>query len=56
MPRRYTVTWLARNLNTDRTNVYNIFNRKSVDTDLLMRIGNILQHDFFADISARLHQ
>ncbi len=49
MPRSCTVTWFARLLKCDRTNVYDIFTRQSIDTGLLMRISCILNHDFFAD-------
>ena len=30
-----------------RTNVYDIFNRSSIDTELLLRISNILHFSFF---------
>lgn len=53
LPRAYTVTWFAKNLNCDRTNVYDIFSRQSIDTALLMRISCILHHDFFADLSGQ---
>ena len=42
-----TVTWFAQKLYCERTNVYNIFKRKSIDTELLLRISQILDHDFF---------
>lgn len=44
-----TVTWFAQKLYCERTNVYNIFKRKSIDTELLLRISQILDHDFFED-------
>ena len=31
-----SVTWFARRLYCDRTNVYNIFRRQSLDTELFM--------------------
>ena len=31
----------------DRTNVYNIFRRQSLDTELLLRISIILEYNFF---------
>lgn len=46
-----TVSWLARKLDCDRTNVYNIFRRQDIDTELLMRISVILHRDFFAIFS-----
>ena len=45
------VTWLAREIDCERTNVYNIFRRQDIDTELLMRISVILHRDFFAIFS-----
>lgn len=42
-----TVTWFARKLYCDRTNVYSIFKRESIDTALLLRISIVLHHNFF---------
>ena len=42
-----TVAWFARKLNCNRQNVYDIFKRTTIDTELLMRISVILQMDFF---------
>ena len=42
-----SVAWFARKLYCDRSNVYDIFRRKSIDTDLLLRISIILNRDFF---------
>ena len=49
-----TVSWLARELAYCRTNVYKIYDKKSIDTDLLMRISTLLQYDFFAAYSKEL--
>ena len=43
-----TVTWLARKINCDRRNIYNVFERTYIDTELLLRISIALQTDFFA--------
>lgn len=43
-----SVSWFARKLCCERTNVYSIFKRHSIDTDLLLRISHILHYDFFA--------
>lgn len=45
------VTWLAKEINCERTNVYNIFSRKDISTGLLQRISVILNHDFFKELS-----
>ena len=42
-----TVSEFARRINKSRENVYSIFRRKSIDTALLARIGEVLEHDFF---------
>lgn len=41
------VSWFARKLYCERTNVYDIFKRRSIDTEMLLRISVVLQHDFF---------
>lgn len=55
-----TVVWLARKLSCDRSNIYRIFQKESIDTNLLVRISVILQYDFFAGFSdcirLQLHQ
>lgn len=53
-PRTHTVTWFAEQLHCNRTNIYDIFKRKSIDTELLMRISLILNHDFFKELSQEL--
>ena len=42
-----TVVWFAKQLSYSRTNVYKIFEKSSIDTDVLYRISCILHHDFF---------
>ena len=42
-----SVTWFANKLYCDRSNVYSIFKRQSIDTDLLLRISLILNYNFF---------
>ena len=42
-----TVSWFARKLCCDRSNVYKLFKRSTIDTDLLLRVSQILDYDFF---------
>ena len=42
-----TVTEFAKRINKSRENIYHVFNRKSIDTDLLLKISEILEYDFF---------
>ena len=43
-----SVTWFADKLCCERTNVYSIFKRQSIDTVLLLRISLVLQRNFFS--------
>ena len=49
-----SVTWFANKLYCDRTNVYKIFKKQTIDSDLLYRISTILQKDFFVLLSDEL--
>ena len=42
-----SVAWFAKKLYCERTNVYSIFKRESIDTDLLFRISVVLHRNFF---------
>lgn len=44
---RIPVTEFASKINKSRTVVYNIFERKTIDTGLLYSISKVLEHDFF---------
>lgn len=46
-----TIEWFASQLNCKRANIYNIFNRPTIDSQLLEQISIILGHDFFKDLS-----
>ena len=46
-----SVSWFARKIGCDRSTVYRIFQRASIDTQLLTTISDVLNHDFFADLS-----
>lgn len=50
------ISWFARKLSCDRSNVYRLFQRQSIDTDLLIRISLLLGHDFFSDLSAEVRE
>ncbi len=42
-----SITWFAKGLYCDRSNVYAIFKRQSIDTEQLLRISIILKYNFF---------
>lgn len=45
--KRIQVTELARTINKSRTVLYDIFERETIDTGLLMSISKALDHNFF---------
>ena len=46
-----TTRWLAQQIPCERTNAYKILKRSTIDIDLLQRIAQILEYDFFKDLS-----
>lgn len=42
-----TITWLAGKLCLDRSNIYRLFKKNSIDTDLLMRVSTVLNRNYF---------
>lgn len=48
-----SVSAFAKKINRSRNVVYDIFERESIDTDLLNKIGKILNCDFFSLYSAQ---
>ena len=52
----HSVVWLSRQLACSRTNVYKIFEKAHIDTQMLTRISLILEYDFFAVLSSELRK
>lgn len=46
-----SISWFARKLSCDRSNIYRLFQKESIDTALLARISILLKHDFFTELS-----
>lgn len=44
-------TWLAAELNCNRSNVYSIFQRDNIDVEMLIKISHVLGHNFFQDVA-----
>lgn len=49
--RGMSVVSFANAIPTSRENVYRIFRKDNIDIKLLKRISQILNHDFFKDLS-----
>lgn len=43
--------WLSGQMHCHRNTLYNLFERKWIDSDLLMKLSLLLEHDFFAEFS-----
>ena len=50
-----SVSWLARQVCSDASNLNKMLGKASLHTDLLIRISHALRHDFFADVSGALN-
>lgn len=48
------VSWLAKQIGNNRNNIYNIWKQQDINTNILMRISNALNYDFFALYSNRI--
>ena len=44
-----TVAWLAKSIYCEKSNIYKLFRRDSISVDQLMRISEVMGHDFLAD-------
>ena len=51
-----SISWFARKLSCDRSNVYRLFQKESIDTNLLVRISVILGRDFFSELSENVKE
>ncbi len=49
--KRISVREFATMANSERTNMYRILNRESLDVSVLERYSRILNHNFFHDLS-----
>lgn len=49
-----TSSWLAQQLSYNRTTMYKIYDKASLDTLMLLRISRIMNYDFFQEFSKEL--
>lgn len=47
-----TITWLAGEVHCTRENLYKVFRKPWINTDMLFKVSRALDHDFFKDCSA----
>ena len=51
-----SITWLAAQVNCTRENMYKLFQRQWINTDLLFQISKALDYDFFKVCSEHLQK
>ena len=51
-----SISWFAQKLSCDRSNVYRIFQKNSIDTKILTRISIILHRNFFKELAEEINQ
>lgn len=51
----HSVVWFAEQLGCSRTNIYKIFAKKSISTEELFKISEVLGYDFFKIYSSKLY-
>lgn len=49
-----SVGWLAREIGCTRNNVYKLFNKASLDSELILRISKAMQFNFFRYYTSEL--
>lgn len=49
-----TTVWLAHQLGCHRTNLYKIYDKRTIDTGILLHISRIMNYDFFSLYSAEI--
>ena len=51
-----TISWLTRKLNCNRSTVYRILEKNSIDTLMLAQISQILNYNFMQELSDDMQQ
>lgn len=49
--KKVTVTWVATQVPCERTNLYNVFKRRDISMRLLWKLSDILEHNFFQELT-----
>jgi len=51
-----TVKWFAEKMHCNRTNIYKMFEKPHLNSDIIARASQALGHDFFFDISQKMNE
>jgi len=48
---RYSIAWFAKEMGSDRSNMYKLLERQHLNSEFIIRASRLLNHDFFGDAS-----
>ena len=48
---RYSVAWFAKEMGSDRSNMYKLLERQHLNSEFILRAGKLLGRDFFGEAS-----
>lgn len=51
-----TVKWFAAKMHCNRTNVYKMFEKPHLNSEIIARASQALGHDFFLNISKQMNE
>lgn len=51
-----TVKWFATKMHCNRTNIYKMFEKPHLNSEIIARASQVLGHDFFLDISRLMNE
>ena len=52
---RYSVTWFAQEMGSDRSNMYKLLSRQHLNSEFILRASKLLNYDFFGEASRLFH-
>jgi hypothetical protein len=52
---RYSVALFAKEMGSDRSNMYKLLARQHLNTDFILRASKLLHYDFFGEASEAFH-
>ena len=51
---RYSVAWFAKEMGSDRSNMYKLLARPHLNSDFILRASRLLHQDFFGEASTMI--
>ena len=52
---RYSVDWFAKQMGSDRSNMYRLLARPHLNSEFILRASKVLNYDFFGEASHLFH-